>query len=72
MSIRELKREIRKELILSKEVFLSAHSNIDLDAFASMAGFSLISKKFKKKTYLIINDKEIEKATKQAIEKIAK
>ena len=72
MSIRELKKEIRKELILSKDVFLSAHSNIDLDAFASMAGFSLITKKYKKKTYLIINDKEIEKATKQAIDKISK
>jgi len=59
-------------MILSKEVFLSGHSNIDLDAFASMAGFSLISNKFKKKTYLIISDKEIEKATKQAIEKISK
>lgn len=72
MSIKELKKEIRKELLLSKEVFISAHSKIDLDAFASMAGFSLISRKFKKKTYLIMNDKAIEKATKQAYDKISK
>ena len=49
-----------------------AHNNIDLDAFASMAGFSLISRKFRNKTYLIIDDKEIEPATKNAIEKINK
>lgn len=70
MSLKELKKLITKELLLSKEVFLVAHNNLDLDAFASMAGFSLISKKFKNKTYIIINDKEIEPATKQAIDTI--
>lgn len=70
MSLKELKKLIAKEMLLTKEVFLVAHNNIDLDAFASMAGFSLITKKFKKKTYIIINDKEIESATKLAIEKI--
>lgn len=70
MSLKELKKLIAKEMLLTKEVFLVAHNNIDLDAFASMAGFSLITKKFKKKTYLIINDKEIEPATKLAIEKM--
>ena len=42
-----------------KEVFLTAHKEIDLDAFASMVGFSLISKKYKNKTYLIIDDKRV-------------
>ena len=68
---KELKRILTKELLLSKEIFLVAHNNIDLDAFASMAGFSLLAKKYKNKTYIIINDKEIEPATKLAIEKMS-
>ena len=64
---RELNKLIIKELLLSKEVFLVAHNNIDLDAFASMAGFSLLAKKYKNKVYIIIDDKEIEPSTKTAI-----
>lgn len=68
---KELKKIITKELLLSKEVFLVGHNGIDLDAFASMAGFSLIAKKYKNKVYLIIDDKEIEPATKLAISTMA-
>ena len=64
---KELNKLIIKELLLSKEVFLVAHNNIDLDAFASMAGFSLLAKKYKNKVYIIIDDKEIESSTKIAI-----
>ena len=64
---KDLKRIITKELLLSKEVFLVAHNNIDLDAFASMAGFSLLAKKYRKNVYIIVDDKEIEPATKLAI-----
>ena len=72
MSIKDLKKQILKETLLSKEVFLGAHENIDLDAFASMAGFSLIPKKLGKKVYLIINDKKIEASTKEAMAKVSK
>lgn len=67
---KELNKVVIKELILSKEVFLVAHNNIDLDAFASMAGFSLLAKKYKNKVYIIIDDKEIESSTKLAMESI--
>ena len=70
MSLKELKKQISKEMFHSKEVFLVAHKEIDLDAFASMAGFLLISKKYKNKTYIIINDKNIEPATKEAMDSI--
>ena len=70
MGLKELKKQISKEMFHSKEVFLTAHKEIDLDAFASMVGFSLISKKYKNKTYLIIDDKEIEPATKQALNSV--
>ena len=70
MSIKELRKLITKEMILSKEVFLVAHNNIDLDAFASMAGFSLIAKRYRNKVYIIIDDKQIEQATKIAMDKM--
>ena len=70
MSIKELRKVLTKELILSKEIFLVGHNNIDLDAFASMAGFSLLAKKYKNKVYLIIDDKNIENATKLAMSKM--
>lgn len=72
MSIKDLKKSLTKELLLSKEIFITAHKDIDLDAFAAMAGFSLIAKKFRKKAYLIINEKKVELATKQAMDKIGK
>ena len=64
---KELNKTVIKELLLAKEVFLVAHNNIDLDAFASMAGFSLLAKKYNNKVYIIIDDKEIETSTKLAI-----
>ncbi len=72
MAVKYLKKTIIKNLFLSKKVFISAHKNIDLDAFASMAGFSLISKKLGKETYLVIEQKDIELSTKEAIEKLEK
>lgn len=67
-----LKREVFKNIYKAKKVYLMAHSNIDLDAYASMAGFSLIAKKFRKEVYIIIDDIKIEKATLQAIELTSK
>lgn len=71
MNIKELRNLLIRELLLSREVFLVAHNNIDLDAFASMVGFSLIAKKYKNKVYVIIDDKEIEPATSLAMEKMS-
>lgn len=70
MSLKELKKQISKEMFLAKEVFITAHQEIDLDAFASMAGFTLIAKKYKTKAYIIIDDKKIEPATKEAMDTI--
>ena len=72
MSIKDLKKILIKELLISKDVFITGHTDIDLDALSSIAGFSLITKKFRKKTYVIINDKTIEASTKQAMQKIGK
>lgn len=67
-----LRKEVFKSIYRAKSVYLMAHSNIDLDAYASMVGFSLIAKKFRKEVHLIIDDKEIEKATKGAMELTSK
>ena len=70
MEINTLKKEIFKKIYLSKEVYLMAHRNIDLDAFASMAGFSLIVKKMRRPVYIVIDDDKIEAATSSAIENV--
>ena len=67
-----LKREVFKNIYKAKKIYLTAHSNIDLDAYASMVGFSLIAKKFRKEVYIVIDDKKIEKATLQAMELTSK
>ena len=67
MNEKALKKEIFKKLYTSKEVYLMAHKNIDLDAYASMVGFSLLAKKFRKDVYIVIDDESIESATEQAI-----
>lgn len=72
MEITTLKKELLKKICLKKNVYLMAHKNVDLDAFGSMAGLSLLMKKFKKKVYIIIDDEKIETATSLAIEQIKK
>lgn len=69
--IRDLVKLLLKELILSREVFLVAHNNMDLDAYAAMVGFSLIAKKYNNKVYLISDDKEIDPATALAMENLS-
>ena len=49
MDFKSLKKILVKELFLSKNVFILGHNNMDMDAFASVLGFSLICKKYKKK-----------------------
>ena len=56
MNEKALKKEIFKKLYTSKEVYLMAHKNIDLDAYASMVGFSLLAKKFRNDVYIVIDD----------------
>lgn len=72
MEINTLKKELLKTICLKRNIYLMAHKNIDLDAFASMAGLSLLMKKFKKNVYIIIDEEKIETATNMAIEQVKK
>jgi len=67
MNTKELKKVLLKEIILSKNVFIIGHNNIDLDAFGAMIGISLICKKLRKKSFAIIDDETLEESMNEAI-----
>ncbi len=68
MSIIKERKKLLKALKHSKNIFIMAHKDLDLDALGSSIGMYLILKKKKKKCYLIIDDKEHE----PGVEKILK
>ena len=60
MRIIDKKRELNKAIRGSKNVFLMAHKDIDLDALGSCIGLSTILGQKKKNCYIIIDDKNHE------------
>lgn len=60
MLIVEKKKKLAKEIKQSKNIFIMAHRDLDLDAIGSSIGMYMILKKLKKNCYLIIDDKENE------------
>lgn len=70
MDFKSLKKILVKELFLSKNVFILGHNNMDMDAFASVLGFSLICKKYKKKFYLVSDDKVFDYGINKTFEKM--
>ena len=70
MDFKSLKKILAKELFLSKKIFILGHNNMDMDAFASVLGFSLICKKYKKKFYLVTDDKEFDYGINKSLEKM--
>ena len=57
MSIIKERRKLNKLVRKSKNIFLMAHKNLDLDALGSSIGMYMVLKKKRKKCYLIIDDK---------------
>ncbi len=60
MLIVEKKKELRRELRKSNNIFIMAHKNLDLDAIGSSIGMYNILTKQNKNCYLIIDEKEQE------------
>ena len=60
MRIIDKKRELNKAIRGSKNVFLMAHKDLDLDALGSCIGLSTILGQKKKNCYIIIDDKNHE------------
>lgn len=56
IDIKDLKSDIEIKIINSEKVIIVPHNNADFDAIGSAIGLSLISKKLKKQTYIIMND----------------
>lgn len=54
--LKEFKTKLRGKIENCTQVFITTHKNPDLDAIASALGVSLIAKKFKKKSYIIMDD----------------
>ncbi len=60
MLVVEKKKELIREIKKSKNIFIMAHRDLDLDAIGSSIGMYMVLKKLKKTCYLIIDDKENE------------
>ena len=60
MRIIDKKRELNKAIRRSKNVFLMAHKDLDLDALGSCIGLSTVLGQKKKNCYIIIDDKNHE------------
>ncbi len=62
MGIIKEKKKLNKEINKSKNIFIMAHQNLDLDALGSSIGIYMLlkRKKKRKKCYLIIDDKNHE------------
>ncbi len=60
MRIIDKRRELNKVIRGSKNVFLMAHKDLDLDALGSCIGFSTVLGQKKKNCYIIIDDKNHE------------
>lgn len=59
---------IKKMINKASNVFIMGHKNIDLDAFGATLGIYCYVSNSKKKAYIILDDKKLEKSVKKALE----
>lgn len=72
MNILSKKRTLSKYIKASKNIFIMAHKDLDLDAIGSSLGMYTILTKKAKRCFLIIDDKEEELGVSKVIEKVKK
>jgi len=56
IEVKKLKSDIENKIINSEKVVILPHNNADFDAIGSAMGISLVSKKLKKDSYILVND----------------
>ena len=56
IDIKNLKINMEQKILESENIVIVPHNNIDFDAMASALGISLIAKKLKKQSYILVND----------------
>lgn len=66
----KIEKEIKKIIKSSKNIFVIAHKNLDLDALGACVGISSIAKHFNKKCYIIIDDTKHELGVKKILDEI--
>ena len=70
MSIVNERRKINKAINKARCVFLMAHKDLDLDALGSSIGMYMILKRRKKKSYIIIDDKQHEPGVEKVLREL--
>lgn len=70
MNISRLKSTLKRKIILSKNIYVIGHDNLDLDAFGAMVGIVSIANKYHKNCFTIIDDKEFEPGVEKALLKL--
>lgn len=56
LSIKDLKLVLSKKLVKAKKVIIIPHINLDFDAIGSAIGLTIIADKFKKESFILVND----------------
>ena len=69
MEILKKSKELKKLIKKSTSVFLMGHRDLDLDAINSCIGIDFYLKSIKKKSYIIIDDLNLELGVKKVLEK---
>lgn len=65
--LKKLKNVLKAEIKSSDNVYIIGHNYTDLDAFGASLGISLIANKFNRKSFIILDDKVIEKSVNKAL-----
>lgn len=72
MNINENSQELVNMITEASTIFLMAHKDLDLDAINSCIGIDYFLKKYKKKAYIIIDDKRKEPGVKKVLQNLDK
>ncbi|MBQ6135224.1 MAG: DHH family phosphoesterase [Bacilli bacterium] len=70
MSIMKEKGKWNKAIKKADTIFLMGHKDLDLDALGSCIGMYIILKRRKKKSYIIIDDRELELGVKKILKEL--
>ncbi len=70
MKIVEKKRELRKKFNQSKNIFIMAHKDLDLDALGSSIGMYCTLEKIHKNCFLILDDKRHEVGVEKVLQEL--
>ena len=65
--LKRLKKELRTSIKHASNIYIIGHNYTDLDAFGAAIGISLIVSKLNKKSFIIMDDKVLEKGVNKAL-----